>query len=369
MAQAIAAGVSRGVLSNEAGLGSAPMAHGVADVPFREHPLDQFLEEADRFELLNATHSSVAAPDEVTDFNGAEGDKIVMELAAFRPTRPTGSFRCWLRAVARTKIADHFRRRPGSKQMLAQQRFGQQIVLRDSRGLDLALAAAFFCDGFINLHREPLPGPLVCRRAGLLYGRLAILAGLLGRHGRGRARVPRVGPDEPREPRQHSRVRVPVLPRRLLGMRWALVIARRAVGAVVALAALSALIFAATEVLPGDAVGVLAGADATAQERRQLAAGLGLDRPPVERYLAWVAGAVRGDLGTGYVGGREVATVTWIGAMLGAALAFALARRYGRPLVDRLVARHDQRQHGLVDPGPGVDEEVIWGCSPTYWTC
>jgi uncharacterized membrane protein YdjX (TVP38/TMEM64 family) len=31
--------------------------------------------------------------------------------------------------------------------------------------------------------------------------------------------------------------------------------------------------------------------------------------------------------------------VTWIGAMSGAALAFALARRYGRPLVDRLVAR------------------------------
>jgi uncharacterized membrane protein YdjX (TVP38/TMEM64 family) len=31
--------------------------------------------------------------------------------------------------------------------------------------------------------------------------------------------------------------------------------------------------------------------------------------------------------------------VTWIGAMLGAALAFALARSYGRPLVDRLVAR------------------------------
>ena len=31
--------------------------------------------------------------------------------------------------------------------------------------------------------------------------------------------------------------------------------------------------------------------------------------------------------------------VTWIGAMLGAALAFALARRYGRPLVDRFIAR------------------------------
>jgi uncharacterized membrane protein YdjX (TVP38/TMEM64 family) len=31
--------------------------------------------------------------------------------------------------------------------------------------------------------------------------------------------------------------------------------------------------------------------------------------------------------------------VTWLGAMLGAALAFALARWYGKPLVDRLVAR------------------------------
>ena len=31
--------------------------------------------------------------------------------------------------------------------------------------------------------------------------------------------------------------------------------------------------------------------------------------------------------------------VTWIGAMLGAALAFAFARRYGRPLIDRVAAR------------------------------
>jgi uncharacterized membrane protein YdjX (TVP38/TMEM64 family) len=31
--------------------------------------------------------------------------------------------------------------------------------------------------------------------------------------------------------------------------------------------------------------------------------------------------------------------VTWIGAMMGAALAFALARRYGRPLVNRVVTR------------------------------
>lgn len=38
--QAIAAGISRGVLSNEAGLGSAPIAHGIAQV---KHPADQGL--------------------------------------------------------------------------------------------------------------------------------------------------------------------------------------------------------------------------------------------------------------------------------------------------------------------------------------
>jgi AGCS family alanine or glycine:cation symporter len=38
VAQSIAAGVSRGVLSNEAGLGSAPIAHGVANV---KHPVEQ----------------------------------------------------------------------------------------------------------------------------------------------------------------------------------------------------------------------------------------------------------------------------------------------------------------------------------------
>lgn len=37
-ARGVAAGTSRGVLSNEAGLGSAPIAHGIADV---EHPVEQ----------------------------------------------------------------------------------------------------------------------------------------------------------------------------------------------------------------------------------------------------------------------------------------------------------------------------------------
>jgi peptide/nickel transport system permease protein len=84
---------------------------------------------------------------------------------------------------------------------------------------------------------------------------------------------------------------------------------RRALGAVVALAALSVLIFAVTEVLPGDAVGAIAGPDATAEQRDRVRTELGLDRPAVERYVDWMGGVLRGDLGTAYVGGRPVADV------------------------------------------------------------
>lgn len=66
------------------------------------------------------------------------------------------------------------------------------------------------------------------------------------------------------------------------------------------------LVFAATAVLPGDAAGALAGPEATAEERARIQADLGLDRPPVERYLDWAGGMLRGDLGTAWVGGRPV---------------------------------------------------------------
>ncbi|MEV7230836.1 MULTISPECIES: ABC transporter permease [Polymorphospora] len=84
---------------------------------------------------------------------------------------------------------------------------------------------------------------------------------------------------------------------------------RRTAAAGLVLVALSVLIFAATEVLPGDAAGTLAGADATEAEREQLRRDLGLDTDPARRYIDWAAAAIRGDLGTGYVGRREVVEV------------------------------------------------------------
>ncbi|MGW1007946.1 ABC transporter permease [Streptomyces sp. NPDC002520] len=86
-------------------------------------------------------------------------------------------------------------------------------------------------------------------------------------------------------------------------------VGRRLAGAAVLLVVLSAVIFAATAVLPGDAVSAVAGVDASEAQRAEVRAGLGLDRPTAERYADWVAGAVRGDLGRGFVGDRPVTDV------------------------------------------------------------
>ncbi|MER7165818.1 ABC transporter permease [Micromonospora sp. NPDC000207] len=89
-------------------------------------------------------------------------------------------------------------------------------------------------------------------------------------------------------------------------MTWGRFLLLRLAAAVAALAVVSVLVFAATAVLPGDAVGVLSGADTTAAQRATLRADLGLDRPAHERYLDWAGSLLRGDLGTALVGGRPV---------------------------------------------------------------
>jgi peptide/nickel transport system permease protein len=57
------------------------------------------------------------------------------------------------------------------------------------------------------------------------------------------------------------------------------------------------LVFAVLDVLPGNAAQVILGETATPESLAALEARLGLDRPASARYLAWVAGMARGDLG------------------------------------------------------------------------
>lgn len=86
-------------------------------------------------------------------------------------------------------------------------------------------------------------------------------------------------------------------------------VVRRLGLAALTLVALSGVIFTATEILPGDPAAVVAGPDATPEQRDRVRTSLGLDRPAPERYLEWVGGALRADLGQAFIGGRPVTDV------------------------------------------------------------
>jgi peptide/nickel transport system permease protein len=72
---------------------------------------------------------------------------------------------------------------------------------------------------------------------------------------------------------------------------------RRLFYGLLSLAILSLLIFACTHVLPGDAASAILGENATPEALHALRVRLGLDRPLGLQYAAWLAGALRGDLG------------------------------------------------------------------------
>lgn len=67
---------------------------------------------------------------------------------------------------------------------------------------------------------------------------------------------------------------------------------------VLTLLIVSIVIFAVTEVLPGDAARAILGSEATEDSLRALRERLGLDRPAHERYVDWLFSAVQGDFGT-----------------------------------------------------------------------
>lgn len=58
--------------------------------------------------------------------------------------------------------------------------------------------------------------------------------------------------------------------------------------------------FIAFQVIPGDVVTSILGTEATPEREEQLRAELGLDQPPVKRYMSWMTGVLQGDLGVSY---------------------------------------------------------------------
>ena len=67
--------------------------------------------------------------------------------------------------------------------------------------------------------------------------------------------------------------------------------------ALLSLLAVSVVVFAITAVLPGDAAQEQLGQDATPEALAALRAQMGLDVPAPQRYLKWLGGLVKGDMG------------------------------------------------------------------------
>jgi len=88
----------------------------------------------------------------------------------------------------------------------------------------------------------------------------------------------------------------------------AMVIRRIAIG-FATLWVVSVLVFAGTEILPGDVAQILLGQSATPEALAALRAELGLDQPAYARYFEWLVGMVTGDLGISKAGGATIASL------------------------------------------------------------
>ncbi|MGE7367519.1 ABC transporter permease [Neorhizobium sp. NPDC001467] len=77
-------------------------------------------------------------------------------------------------------------------------------------------------------------------------------------------------------------------------------VARRLFSLIVTLLAVSLMIFAVMNLLPGDPAAIMLGTSASPDTLAALQKQMGLDQPWPVRYLAWLAGVARGDLGSSY---------------------------------------------------------------------
>ena len=148
-------------------------------------------------------------------------------------------------------------------------------------------------------------------------------------------------------------------------MRHALIrIAGIAASGVLVLWGAATLAFLAFRIIPGDAVSVMLGPQAKVSEavKAGVRAELGLDRPPLEQYVSYVGGLLRGDLGTSYQLRMPVGEV--IGRQLGPTLqltASALLIAVIIALAVALLAR------GAVARSVVAGIELVVLSSPVFW--
>ena len=84
-------------------------------------------------------------------------------------------------------------------------------------------------------------------------------------------------------------------------------VAQRIALGLILLWAASVLIFVGTQILPGDVAQSILGQSATPVSLANLREELGLNDPPLTRYLNWAGGILQGDLGTALTNKKDIA--------------------------------------------------------------
>lgn len=112
------------------------------------------------------------------------------------------------------------------------------------------------------------------------------------------------------------------------------------------------LVFIGTQMMPGDVAQAVLGQSATPESLAALRVEMGLDRPALVRYGAWMAGLLTGDLGTSLANGARIsaliperlgntlmlAGVTAVLVVPTAILLGLLAAMYPESLLDRMLS-------------------------------
>ncbi|MER8427751.1 ABC transporter permease [Mesorhizobium sp. M1403] len=129
-------------------------------------------------------------------------------------------------------------------------------------------------------------------------------------------------------------------------------VAQRIALGILLLLAVSVLIFAGTQILPGDVAQAILGQSATPESLANLREQLGLNDPAFIRYFRWLGGVLTGNLGTAMSSGQDIATsikgrlwntlfLAFWAAVVAVPLAIILgliAVRYRNGWVDKLIS-------------------------------
>lgn len=125
-------------------------------------------------------------------------------------------------------------------------------------------------------------------------------------------------------------------------------IAQRLALGILLLFAVSVLIFAGTQLLPGDVAQAVLGQSATPEALANLRAELGLNEPSYIRYFDWLGGALTGDLGTALSNGQDISEA--LGKRLSNTLFLAMwAAIISVPLAILLGLVAVQHRNGFID--------------------